>query len=154
MQQILEVTKNENCFGKEKCSKLERNFSFPAINTNIFNPASGGPINHPAQHLPVYSAIPFGNYINPGLANQGSFYQGLGDRGFVNSAFVNPGVTYQGLVDPGLLDPYARTIKGSVTIPFASFFNPANENFDGSVFEDYPTSPFYGSTLRRVNPTG
>ena len=27
LQQILEVTKNENCFGKEKCSKLERHFS-------------------------------------------------------------------------------------------------------------------------------
>ena len=78
----------------------------------------------------------------------------MGDRGFVNSALVNPGVTYQGLVNSGLTNPYTRTIKGSVTIPFASFSNPANRNFDGSVFEDYPTSPFYGSTLRRVNPTG
>ena len=47
--------------------------------------------------------------------------------------------------------PIDTSVKGSVRIPFRGF---TGEDSIGSIFADYPTSPFYGSSSGRFSSNG
>ena len=101
----------------------------PANPVRLVNPVLGsGPVSPSrASRLPVYPAVPI-DTSDQGLR-------------FSNPGFANPGFTNTGF-NPGPADPYTRAVKGSVRIPFKGF---TGEDSIGSIFADYPTSPFYGS---------
>ena len=120
----------------------------PANPVRLVNPVLGsGPVSPSrASRLPVYPAVPIDTsaqglrFSNPGFANPG----------YANAEFANPGFTNTGF-NPGPADPYTRAVKGSVRIPFKGF---TGEDSIGSIFADYPTSPFYGSSSGRFRSNG
>ena len=117
----------------------------PALELQPPNPVVrlANPVGAAPNRLPVYPAVPLDNSPRGiGFANPGIVSPGVG-----NSGYVSPGLNANaGLVNPGLhpLDPYSRSVKGSVRIPFNGF------NGVGAIFDQYPTSPSYGSLSGRI----